>query len=208
MVRLMPRVRDVVSQERGAVLVLTAFIFVGFLGIAAATADTGGASAAAQVFATSPGAAPASQYDGLVTENTAMTIGFTGTWGRVDVDAEMFDIDLKNETGTYFVAIYLNNNATGWSVLQLKFLQVDKTCADAGPADWASPAATSVMVIETEDAWAVFPSLASGALKDYCFGIEAITPKANDTAGTYIRRPGPSSTPTAPTFVAMLGRSA
>ena len=68
--------------------------------------------------------------------------------------------------------------------------------------------ATSVMVIETEDAWAVFPGLASGALKDYCFGIRDITPKANDTAGTYIRRPTPSSTPTAPIFVAMLGRSA
>ena len=118
------------------------------------------------------------------------------------------DVNLTGETGTYFVAIYLNNNATGWSVLQLEFRQVNKTCAATGAADWASPAATSVMVVETEDAWAVFPSLASGASADYCIGIEAITPKANDTAGTYIRKPSPGSSPTAPVFVAMLNRSA
>ena len=208
MVRLMPRVRDVVSQERGAVFVMTAVMFVGFLGIAAATADTGGATAAAQVFATSPPAASGSQYAGLVSENTALTIGFSGTWGNVAADTGMFDVDLTAETGTYFVAVYLNNNATGWSVLQLEFLQVNKTCAAAGAADWDSPAATSVMVVETEDAWAVFPSLASGAGADYCIGIQAITPKANDTDGTYIRRPSPGSTPTALIFVAMLGRSA
>ena len=180
------------------------------VGIATSTAtvDTAGAAAAGQIFGTSPPAAGASQYAGLVSENTALTIGFTGTWGKIDADTPMFDVDLTAETGTYFVAVYLNNNATGWSVLQLEFLQVNKTCAAAVSADWAAPDATSVMVIETEDAWAVFPSLASGAGANYCIGIEDITPKANDTAGTYIRRPSPGSSPTAPVFVAMLNRSA
>ncbi len=204
------------SRRRRRSLTWLAFGLVGLImgavwavGIATSTAtvNTPGA-AATQVFGTAPGTAPASAYDTLVTANTALIIDFTGTWGSIAVDAEMFDVDLTLETGTYFVAIYLNNNATGWSVLQLEFRQVDMTCAAAGPTDWDSPAATSVMVIETEDAWAVFPGLASGGGADYCFGIRDITPKANDTAGTYIRRPTPSASPTAPIFVAMLGRSA
>ncbi len=180
------------------------------VGIATSTAivDTAGAAAAGQVFGTADPAAGTSQYAGLVTENTALTIGFQGSWGNVAADTPMFDVDLTGETGTYFVAVYLNNNATGWSVLQLEFRQVNKACADAVTGDWAAPDATSVMVIETEDAWAIFPSLASGVGADYCIGIEDITPKANDPAGTYIRRPGSGSSPTAPVFVAMLGRSA
>ena len=39
MVRLMHRGREVLSEERGAVLVITAFMFVGFLGIAALVID-------------------------------------------------------------------------------------------------------------------------------------------------------------------------
>jgi len=179
------------------------------VGIATSTAtvDTAGAADAAQVFATAPPAASASQYAALVAESTAVTIGFSGTWGKIDADTGMFDVTLSGETaGTYFVAVFLNNDATGWAALQLEFLQVNKTCAAAVAGDWASPAATSVMVIETADAWAVFPSLAFGT--DYCIGIAGATPKANDTAGTYIRRPSPSADPTAPVFVAMLGRTA
>lgn len=180
------------------------------VGIATSTAtvDTAGATAAAQVFATAPPAASASQYAGLVAENTAVTIGFAGTWGNIAADTGMFDVTLTAETGTYFMAVFLNNDATGWAALQLEFAQVNKTCAAAVAGDWLAPAATSVMVIETADAWAVFPSLASGAGADYCIGIAAATPKANDTAGTYIRRPSPSADPTAPVFVAMLGRTA
>ncbi len=189
----------------GLVGVITGVVWA--VGIATSTAvvDTAGATPATQVFGTEPPAAGVSQYAGLVTENTALTIGFSGTWGNVAADTGMFDVDLTAESGTYFVAVYLNNSATGWSVLQLEFRQVNKTCALALTADWAAPAATSVMIIETEDAWAVFPTLSSGA--NYCIGIQAINPKANDTAGTYIRRPSPSSSPTAPVFVAMLNRS-
>jgi hypothetical protein len=178
------------------------------VGIASSTAtvDTDGAAAATQVFGTAPGASSTSQYAGLVTENTALTIGFTGKWGKVGADTPMFDVDLTDETGTFFLAVNLNNNPTGWSALQLEFRQVNKACADAVALDWASPAVSSVMVIETEDAEAVFPTLAAGA--DYCIGIEAITPKANDATGTYIRRPSASATPGAPAFSAMLGRSA
>ncbi len=178
------------------------------LATSTATVDTAGATPAAQIFGTAPGAAGTSQYAGLVTENSALTIGFSGSWGKIDSDTGMFDVDLTAETGTYFVAVYLNNNPTGWTVLQLEFRQVNKTCATAVAADWATPAATSVMVVESEDAWAVFPSLASGAGASYCIGIQAITPKANDSAGTYIRRPSAGSSPTAPVFVAILNRSA
>ena len=175
------------------------------VGLATSTSALGSTATATQVFGTAPPAAGTSQYATLVTAETPLTIAFSGTWGKIDADTDMFEVDLTLETGTYFVAVYLNNNATGWSVLNLKFLQVDTTCA---LADFSSPTASSVMVVETEDAWAVFPSLTSGVGKTYCFGIESITPKANDTAGTYIRKPSPASSPTAPVFVAMLNRSA
>ena len=97
------------------------------------------------------------------------------------------------------MALYLNNNATGWSALNLKFLQVD---TDRSSADFSSPIASSVMVVETEDAWAVFPTLASGATKTYCVGIEASTAKANDETGTYDRKPSPGCGRTAPVCVA------
>ena len=179
------------------------------VGIATSTAtvDAAGATVAAQVFNTAPPAASASQYATLVAESNAVTIDFAGTWGLIAADADMFDVTLSGEAaGTYFVAVFLNNDATGWAALQLEFAQVNKTCATTVPADWASPVATSVMVIETADAWAVFPSLAFGT--DYCIGIAAATPKANDTAGTYIRRPSGSADPTPPVFVALLGRTA
>ncbi len=209
---------DTHSRRRRRTFTWLVFGLVGLIigavwavGIATSTAtvDTAGATAAAQVFGTSPPAAGTSQYAGLVTTNTALTIGFQGTWGKVDADTKMFDVDLTSLSGTYFVAVYLNNNATGWSALNLEFRQVNKACTDGtlGAADWAAPAATSVMVVETEDAWAVFPSLASGAGANYCIGIQTLVP-ANDSAGTYIRRPSPSSSPTAPTFIALLNRSA
>jgi len=178
------------------------------VGIATSTAtvDTGGAAPATQVFGTAAGASSTSQYAGLVSANTPLTIGFRGRWGRVAADTPMFDVDLTAEAGTYFVEVNLNNNPAGWSALQLEFHIVNTTCALADSADWASPAASSVMAIESEDASAVFASLASGTA--YCIGIEAITPKANDTAGTYIRRPSGSATPDAPVFAALLGRSA
>jgi len=180
------------------------------VGIATSTAtvDAAGATVAAQVFNTAPPVASASQYAGLVAESNAVVIDFAGTWGLIAADADMFDVTLTAETGTYFVAVFLNNDATGWAALQLEFAQVNKTCLAALPADWATPAATSVMVIETADAWAVFPALASGVGKDYCIGIAAATPKANDTAGTYIRRPSGSADPTPPVFIALLGRTA
>lgn len=191
----------------GVVGLIMGVVWAAGLATSTATVDTAGATAAAQVFGTPPSASAGSQYAGLVSENTPLTIGFTGSWGKIDADTPVFDVDLSSVSGTYFVAVYLNNNPAGWSVLQLEFRQVNKSCSDAtlGPADWAAPAASSVMVVETEDAWAVFPSLAAGG--NYCIGIQAITPKANDATGTYIRRPGPSSTPDAPTFVAMLNRS-
>ncbi|MCH7585355.1 MAG: hypothetical protein IH941_09400 [Acidobacteria bacterium] len=179
------------------------------VGIATSTAtvDAGGATAAAQVFNTAPPAAAASQYATLVAESNAVVIDFAGTWGVIAADADMFDVTLSGEAaGTYFLAVFLNNDATGWAALQLEFAQVNKTCATTVPGDWTSPVATSVMVIETADAWAVFPSLAFG--NDYCIGIAAATPKANDAAGTYIRRPSGSADPTPPVFVALLGRTA
>ena len=199
------------SRRRRRSLTWLAFGLVGLImgavwavGLATSTSAIGSTATATQIFGTAPPAAGTSQYAGLVTaEAPPLTIAFAGTWGKIDADTPMFEVDLTGQTGTYFVAVYLNNNVTDWSVLNLKFLQVDTDCT---APDWTTPAATSVMVVETEDAWAVFPSLAAGAT--YCFGIEAITPKANDETGTYIRKPSPGSSPTAPVFVAMLNRSA
>jgi hypothetical protein len=178
------------------------------VGIATSTAtvDAAGATDAAQILGVAPASTGTSQYAALVSEDTPLTIGFTGKWGKVTSDTPMFDVDLSGESGTFFIEVNLNNNPAGWSALQLEFRQVNKACADAVTGDWAAPAATSVMVVETEDAAAVFPALAAGA--DYCIGIEDIAPKANDTAGTYIRRPSAVASPTAPVFTAVLGRSA
>ena len=138
------------SRRRRRTLAWLVFGLVGLImgavwavGIATSTStvDTAGATAAAQILGTSPPAAGASQYAGLVSENTPLTIGFTGTWGKVDADTPMFDIDLTAQSGTYFVAVYLNTNTAGWSALQLEFRQVNKSCTDAtlGPADWVAP---------------------------------------------------------------------
>jgi len=200
------------SRRRRRSLTWLAFGLVGLImgavwavGLATSTSALGSTATATQVFGTPPVAAGTSQYATLVTAKTSLTIAFAGTWGKIDTDTAMFEVNLTAQTGTYFVALYLDNNATGWSALNLKFLQVDTACSSA---DFSSPIASSVMVVETEDAWAVFPTLASGGGKTYCFGIEAITPKANDETGTYIRKPSPGSSPTAPVFVALLNRSA
>jgi len=173
------------------------------VGIASSSGAIGSSTAAAEVFGAAPGAEPTSGYAGLVTAETALTIGFSGSWGVVAADTGMFEVDLTLETaGTFFLGVFLDNNPTGWTALQLDFVQVNTACA---AVDFSTPIDNSVMVIETEDAWAEFPSLAFG--NTYCIGIAAATPKANDSAGTYIRRPGGGS-PTAPNFVAVLNRSA
>lgn len=171
----------------------------------AVTLDIAGAEDPDQVFGTAPGTAGTSQYAGLVTEDTALEIKFKGTWGKIDADTPIFEVDLTAETGTFFLAIYLNNNPSGWAALQLEWLQMNSACASA---DFTSPDATSVMVIEDEDAWAVYEGLASGAGSTYCIGIADTGGKANDSAGTYIKRPSKSSSPTAPEFVGILNRSA
>ena len=170
-----------------------------------AVVDTAGATAAPAVFGTPPADSPTSEYDGLITSNTPLTIGFVGTWGKIDANTPMFDVDLTAQTsGTYFVDVLLTNNPGGWSVLQLEFLRLDLACSAATAVDWASPAASSVMVIENEDAYATFSGLA--AASEHCIGVQA-TLKANDPAGTFIRRPSPTSSPTAPSFAATLNRS-
>ncbi|MFQ5948172.1 MAG: hypothetical protein ACE5KX_04875 [Acidimicrobiia bacterium] len=202
-------------RRRRQALTWLAFGLVGLVmgvvwavGVASSTAivDTAGAAPAAQVFGTASVPPPPSLYATLLTADTPLTIGFTGQWGKIDADTPMFDVDLSAQSGTYFVDIYLTNNPTGWLVLQLEFRQVNKSCSDVtlGPADWAAPAATSVMLVENEDAYATFSGLAGGGV--FCLGIQQITPKANDSAGTYIKRPKGGS-PTAPSFAAVLNRT-
>jgi hypothetical protein len=161
---------------------------------------------AAKVFGTPPGAAPTSEYDGLIAADTPLTIGFKGTWGKIPSDTPMFNVDLTGQSaGTFFTTVYLTNNPTGWSALQIEFRQVNLACSATTASDWASPDATSVMVVETEDAYATFNSLAPGG--DYCIGVQA-TPKADDPNGTFMRRPSAATNPVAPEFAATLNRSA
>ena len=179
------------------------------VGIASSTAtlDIAGATDADVVFGSAPGTAGTSEYAGLVSAHTALEIGFKGTWGKITADTPMFDVDLTTEAGTFFLAVYLNNNPAGWAALQLEFRQVNTTCDLADSADWAAAPVQSVMVVQNEDSWAVFDALTAGAGLEYCIGIESIN-KANDELGTYIKRPSKSSTPQAPEFIAILNRSA
>lgn len=169
-----------------------------------ASVDTAGAAAAASIFGTSSGAAPSSSYTGLISENTALTIDLTGNWGRIDADTPVFDVDLSAVTGTYYFEVYLTNTPGGWAAFQIEFRSVAKACADAVAADWASPAASSVMIVENADAFASFDSLAGGT--EHCIGVQAIA-RANDANGTFMRVAN-GSTPTAPAFAAVLNRSA
>ena len=121
----------------------------------------------------------------------------------IAADTPMFDVDLSAESGTFFTEIYLTNSPSGWSALQFEFRLVNKACADAVAADWASPAASSVMVVETVDAFASFTGMSSGG--QACIGIQEIA-KANESSGTFIRRAN-GSTPTAPEVAVVLNRS-
>ncbi len=198
------------AQRRGWRRTLTwvAFGLVGLMigeiwavGIASSTTtlNTSGGTVAPQVF----GTPPALEYAGLVTARSPLTIGFQGKWGEIDDDTPMFNVDLSGQSGTFVTTVYLTNSPPGWSPLQLEFRQVNKACSDPtlSSSDWASPVASSVMVVESADADATFRSLAGGG--QYCIGIEAIVP-ANDPTGSFIRRPLVSSTPAAPSFVAIL----
>jgi hypothetical protein len=167
-----------------------------------ASIDTAGASQAAAIFGTASASGETSQYDGLVTADTALEIGLNGRWGTIAADTAMFDVDLSSKSGSYFVEVFLSDAPSGWSAFHLELLQVDKACADAGAADWASPAASSVMVMEDVDSFVSFDSLAGGST--YCLGVQA-TSKANDAGGTFIRLAN-GATPTAPGFGALLNR--
>jgi hypothetical protein len=168
-----------------------------------ATINTEGATAAATVFGTASTGAGTSAYDGLITADTGLQIDLVGHWGVIAADTPIFNVDLSGQTGTFFAEVYLTNAPSGWSVLQIEFRQVDKACADALPADWAAPAATSVMVLETVDAFASFTGLTGGS--SACIGVQGIA-KANDAKGTFMRIAN-GWTPTAPEFAAIINRS-
>src|SRR5207249_7861717 len=95
-------------------------------GFASSTA-TSGASATSPVVMGTAGTASASPYATLVTAPSALSIGFNGKWGLVPADADMFQIDLATAATpageTFFASIYLSNVTSGWSGLQLKFVE-------------------------------------------------------------------------------------
>ena len=62
------------------------------------------------------------------------------------------------------------------------------------------------MNITSQDAEATFASLPGGAV--YCVGVADATPQANDTNGTFLRRPTGTATPVMPNFIASVNRSA
>ena len=193
----------------------TAWIAFGLIGLmmgvtwaagvttSSATVDTENAAAAAAVFGEASTGGGTSAFDGLITADTVLEIDLLGNWGVIAADTPIFDVDLSGETGTFFAEVYLTNTPSGWSALQIEFRQVAKACADALPADWAAPAATSVMVVENADAFASFTGLSGGG--SACIGIQAIA-RANDANGTFMRVAN-GATPTAPEFAAIINRS-
>ncbi len=95
------------SRRRRRSLTWLAFGLVGLImgavwavGLATSTSAIGSTATATQVFGTPPVAAGTSQYAGLVTVDTALTIAFAGTWGKIDADTAMFEVDLTAQTGT------------------------------------------------------------------------------------------------------------
>ncbi len=95
------------SRRRRRSLTWLAFGIVGLIMgavwavvLATSTSAIGSTATATQVFGTPPVAAGTSQYAGLVTVDTALTIAFAGTWGKIDADTPMFEVDLTAQTGT------------------------------------------------------------------------------------------------------------
>jgi hypothetical protein len=158
---------------------------------------------------------PASRFDGLVTTNSNLTIGFSGLWGVVAADTPMFNFDATTlADGTYFATVYLNATPAGWEQIQIKFLIVPKSCTTAVAGDWTTAAGGtanqnySVVALDVADAKATFNNLAvAGGDDQFCIGVQNIA-KANDTAGTFLRRPSASVTPTMPSFIAAANQSA
>ena len=197
---------------------LVAWSIFGILGILlgsvwaaglATSTTTSGTESNSPVVMGSAGTASVSPYSTLVGTPGALSIGFSGRWGYVPSDADMFQIDLTGANTpagqTFFTSIYLSNVVSGWSALQLKLLAVkDPSGGCTTSTSFASPVASSVMNVTSNDAEADFTGLLGGS--KYCIGVQAINP-ASDTSGTFLRRPNSSSTPTMPNFVAMLNRS-
>ena len=197
---------------------LVAWSIFGILGILlgsvwaagfATSTTTSGTESNSPVVMGSAGTASMSPYSTLVGTPGALSIGFSGRWGYVPSDADMFQIDLTGANTpagqTFFTSIYLSNVVSGWSALQLKLLAVkDPSGGCTTSTSFASPVASSVMNVTSNDAEADFTGLLGGS--KYCIGVQAINP-ASDAAGTFLRRPNSGSTPTMPSFVALLNRA-
>ena len=177
-------------------------------GFNSSTATVDGTPSTASPVNGTAGASSTAALAGKVTSPEDLSISFSGRWGVVSNDASMFKVDLTGLTGTYYASVLLTNDPTGWEALQLKFAQV--TVAPLVPCDsstdFSMATTTAVMPVETLDAQVTFGGLAGGGV--YCIGVADQTPKAADSNGTFLRRPGSAATPVSPVFLATLNRSA
>jgi hypothetical protein len=146
-----------------------------------------------------------SRWDAVMDEHSALSIGFSGSWGSIASNAGMFDVDLTGAgftSGEYYVTVVVLNQATGWERLQVQFVALTGACA---VTNWSStPISTAIMYVETDDAHVSLTEMAGGGR--YCVGIKA-APKASDPSTTYIRRPNSGVIPVMPVFAATVGQS-
>lgn len=205
------------DRRRRRLVIWGAFAVLGLIlasvyafGAATSTTQTDTANVEDAFVAGAAGASTPSEYANAITTPEPLSVGFNGRWGFVANDTSMFKVDLTQwpATETFYVSIYLSNNPTGWSGLQLKVANLTATAAAPCNTtnDFTGATSTTLMNITSQDAEATFSGLAGGAV--YCLGVADATPQANDTTGTFLRRPTGTSSPVMPNFIAAVNRSA
>jgi hypothetical protein len=205
------------GRKRRRLLIWGAFGVLGLVlasvyafGAATSTTQTDTANVEDAFVAGAAGASTPSEYAGAITTPEPLSVGFNGRWGYITNDTSMFAVDLTQwpATETFYVSVYLSNNPTGWSGLQFKL--ANRTATAAAPCnttnDFSGAGSTTVMNITSQDAEATFSGLAGGSV--YCLGVADATPQANDTNGTFLRRPTGTAVPVMPNFIASVNRSA
>jgi len=174
-------------------------------GFSTSQGTVGTAETVADVVPGTAGSTSVSPLAGLVTNPEDLDVTWDGNWGVIAEDESMFLVDLSalDAGDTYFIEVYSRGVPTGWTTLQLEFANLPAGTCD-GTDDFSAAASTQVMPITNSDAQVTFSGLAGGAV--YCIGIADATPRADDIAGTFLRRPGDTA-PDVPSFTAMVNRS-
>lgn len=190
------------------------------LGFASAEAEIG-TEASAPVVVGTAGGTTAGTYTAGISSPQNITIDFNGTWGVLNSDFSVYDVNLTDPSstptdGTYFFTIVLDQVPQNFVAVQLEWVlfgvnaipgagEVAGCDATTDLTGAGAPLSSQVMAIQDEDASAVFTGLGGGS--EFCVGVRQMTPRADDPAGTFIRRQSGSVTPIPPTFIGVLNRS-